>query len=214
MSIAKAYLVSRRDVAMVFFVAAIFVLAVVYSVFSATTIGDNISTGGTLTVDSTATLKAAVYASSTLQVDGASVHYGNVAIGDATSSIGVAFTVHGNSVFAGGAVFNVMPSMPFFQATSTTATSTLAYGLTTGAGGLGVGTTSPAATLGVAGNAIIADSATTTLTMHATTGSFGGCIEFKASSPAGAYVRIYAGAGPTAVGAGTIGLVVESGRCR
>lgn len=44
MSTVKAYLISRRDVAMVGFVAAIFILAVVYSVFSATTIGDNVNT--------------------------------------------------------------------------------------------------------------------------------------------------------------------------
>lgn len=269
MSIATAYLVSRRDVAMVFFVAAIFVLAVVYSVFSATTIGDNISTGGTLTVDGISTLKSAVYASTTLQVTGATIHYGNVAIGDATSSLGNAFSVHGNSSFAGGVTFNQAVVLPYLQATTTTAssivgnlglasttpggqlavegnlvfsdghayflgpvnintinatttsaTSTIAYGLTTatGGGGFGVGTATPAATLGVIGNAYVADTATTTITVQSTSATQGGCIELEAPALAGGWVRLYAGSGLLATSssgaASSPGLVFEAGRCR
>lgn len=221
MSIATAYLVSRRDVAMVFFVAAIFILAVVYSVFSATTIGDNISTGGTLTVDSTATLKAAVYATSTLQVTGATIHYGNVAIGPATSSLGQAFFVQGNTTFSSGHVYVYGAlNINTLNATTTTATSTIAYGLTTatGGGGFGVGTATPAATLGVIGNAYIADTATTTITVQSTSATQGGCIELEAPALAGGWVRLYAGSGLLATSssgaASSPGLVFEAGRCR
>ena len=415
MSTAKAYLIARRDVAMVIFIAAIFILAVVYSVLSATTISTNISTTGTLTVDDNSTLKGAAYASSTFQVTGASIYYGNLAIGDATSSIGTAFsvhgnssfkgpvtisspltlplinatsttgvsvfagpisasstaliggnvginvatsvatlgaaftvhgnsnfegpvtvnqpltlpllnatsttgysvfagpisasstaliggnvginvatsvatlgaaftvhgnsnfegpvtvnqpltlplinatsttgysvfagpisasstaliggnvginvatsvatlgaafTVHGNSNFEGPVTFNVMPSMPFLSATSTTATSSLAYSLTTAAGMIGVASATPAATLGVAGNVALGDTATSTITLHSTGAAIGGCIEIEASTPASTWVRLYVGSGGGTLdvvgGAGSdaIGLVVEAGRCR
>ena len=108
MSNAKGYLILvRRDVAMVVFVAAIFILAVVYSVFSATTIGDNINTGGTLTASGASTLAAATFsgtvqASSTLQATGNTTLYGSTTIGVASSSPTVDFNVLGAAYITNG----------------------------------------------------------------------------------------------------------------
>lgn len=103
MSTANANLISRRrDVAMILFVAAILILAVVYSVFSATTIADNINTGGTLTVTGVSTLTGAAYASSTLQATGDGLFYDQLSAGASTNTPTTTFNVTGSGYFTGG----------------------------------------------------------------------------------------------------------------
>ena len=94
---------------MIVCIAAIFVLAVVYSVFSATTIGDNVSTGGTLTASgasslTTATFSGRVNASSTMQVTGVSHFYDSLSVGFGNASITptTTFNVTGSGYFTAG----------------------------------------------------------------------------------------------------------------
>ena len=97
--------VLHRDVVMVLSIAAIFLLAVVYSVFSATTIGDNVSTGGTLSVTGRSTLSddasfTDVHASSTVQATGNALFYASVGVGGTTSpAVALSGT---NAYFTGG----------------------------------------------------------------------------------------------------------------
>ena len=102
MSNAKAHLISQRDAVMVVCIAAIFVLAIVYSVLSATTIGDNISTGGTLTVTGNSTLTNPAYASSTLQATGDGLFYDQLSAGASTNTPTTTFNVTGSGYFTTG----------------------------------------------------------------------------------------------------------------
>lgn len=101
-TISKTHFFANRDVAMIVFIAAIFVLAVVYSVFSATTLGSNIETTGTLTVDSTALVKGALRATSTLEATGNAILYASTTIGTASSSPAVDFNVVGAAYITNG----------------------------------------------------------------------------------------------------------------
>lgn len=96
MSRAHSYLLTHRDVAMVLAIAAIFIFAVVYSVLSATTIGSNIDTDGTLRVG------GAANASSTLQAAGTSLFYGTLSAGASTNSPVTTFNVTGSGYFTAG----------------------------------------------------------------------------------------------------------------
>lgn len=153
---------------MILFVAAILILAVVYSVFSATTIADNINTGGTLTVTGVSTLNGAAYASSTLQSTGGVIAYGSLVVGRATSSSGTALAVpNGESLLGGAVTAWGEVKAPFFSATSSTASvfpvaSTTSFsvadritvagdGFSVIAGSLGVATGTPGTALGVTG---------------------------------------------------------------
>ncbi|MEK9148108.1 MAG: hypothetical protein AAB650_01590 [Patescibacteria group bacterium] len=98
---AKTIRYSHRDAAMVIFVAAIFILAVVYSVFS-TTIGESVNTGGTLTVSGASTLTGAINASSTLQVTGDGLFYDQLSAGASTNTPTTTFNVTGSGYFTGG----------------------------------------------------------------------------------------------------------------
>lgn len=153
---------------MILFVAAILILAVVYSVFSATTIADNINTGGTLTVTGVSALNGAAYASSTLQSTGGVIAYGSLVVGRATSSSGTALAVpNGESLLGGAVTAWGEVKAPFFSATSSTASvfpvaSTTSFsvadritvagdGFSVIAGSLGVATGTPGTALGVTG---------------------------------------------------------------
>ena len=153
---------------MVLGIAAIFVLAVTYSVFS-TTISSNINTDGTLTVSDKSSLSGGVYASSTLQGSGNSYLYGSTTLGTASSSpttdlnvfgalyvtngLGVGFATTGNTgVGAGGAGNLHVLGLGVFE------------------NRLGVnGSTSPSTALGVGGSALIGTGVGSTLTLNAGT---------------------------------------------
>lgn len=93
----KGYFVLSHDQLMIAFVAVVFVLAIVYSAFSATTLSSNISTDGTLSVTGATTLSStlgvtgistftgAVYATSTLQATGNSLFYGTLGVSGTTT---------------------------------------------------------------------------------------------------------------------------------
>ena len=158
----------HRDAVMVLGIAAIFVLAVTYSVFS-TTISSNINTDGTLTVSDKSSLSGGVYASSTLQGSGNSYLYGSTTLGTASSSpttdlnvfgalyvtngLGVGFATTGNTgVGAGGAGNLHVLGLGVFE------------------NRLGVnGSTSPSTALGVGGSALIGTGVGSTLTLNAGT---------------------------------------------
>ena len=92
----NASLTINRDTVMVICIAAIFILAVVYSVFSATTISGNISTDGTITAGNP------MYASSTLQATGNGLFYTNLSAGASTNSPTTTFNVTGSGYLTGG----------------------------------------------------------------------------------------------------------------
>ncbi len=136
----NTYVHARRDAAMVVFIAAVFVLAVVYSVFSATTIGDNINTAGSLTVSS------AVSASSTVHATGEGIFFGRLSSGKSTSTAGTNFAVHGDTLLGGPVSIYGPLALPYLQATTTTASYFT--------GALGLGTTTPGNLLAVHGPAL------------------------------------------------------------
>lgn len=151
----------HRDVAMVIGIAAIFILAVVYSVFSATTIGDNITTAGTLTVSSVSTFSddakfTDVHASSTVQATGNALFYASVGV--ATVTPGEELSVVGNGLFTatstilGGGLISEGITAPdtlgFY--TRGTAAPRMVVGLGGGTN-VGVGTSSPGALFSVGG---------------------------------------------------------------
>ena len=135
-------------------------------------------------------------------------------VGIATGTPGTALAVTGAGVFTG----HIMATM--FTATSTTATSSIAYGLTVGTSGgtLGVGTSTPGLgkEVGILGDIFQSSGATTTQTVHSSSGTQGGCIELEGVD--GTWVRIYAGRGSSATTSAGItigvGLVFEEGRCQ
>lgn len=219
---------------MVVFVAAIFVLAVVYSVFSSTIVGTNINTEGTLTVSgasrfndniyassniyATSTLQASgdifgyanIYASSTVQATGNILAYASLGVGG-TSSPTVGFGVVGSGFVSSG-----------FGVGEATSSGFKVRGLAGFRDRVGVNaSSSPYQELGVTGDVAAASSATTTLSLEST-GNAGGCIELKTSAARGTggigWIRIYAGSGigttTMSVPAAGFGLVIEEGRCQ
>lgn len=109
----------HRDAVMALLIAAIFVFAIGYTVFSATTIDSNVNTGGTLTVSGVSTLTGAVYASSTVQATGNYIAYASLGIG--TTSPGTALAVQTAAGLIGGplTVFGELRA-PYIYATTTT----------------------------------------------------------------------------------------------
>ncbi|RJQ36760.1 hypothetical protein C4552_02625 [Candidatus Parcubacteria bacterium] len=209
-------LVSKRDIIMVGLLAAIFVLAVSYSVLSATTISTNINTDGTLTVTGASTLTGAVYASSTLQATGVGLFYSTLSAGASTNSPVTTFNVSGSGYF----------SVALGVGQATTGQGNLVVDeLGVFNSRLGVsGTTSPYQELGVTGDAALGSAATTTLSVESTSASQGGCIELRGEN--NSWVRVYVGNGggtsttafqmstSNLTNGGTALLVVEQGRCQ
>lgn len=132
---------------MVIFVAAIFILAVVYSVFSATTISSSaISTDGTLSVTGISTLTGAVYASSTLQATGDGLFYDQLSAGASTNTPTTTFNVTGSGYFTAGLGVGYA---------TTGSGNLLVNNLAVINGRLGVsGTSSPALEFGVTGSGL------------------------------------------------------------
>lgn len=221
MSTGKGYILSQRDAVMAVFVALIFILAVVYSVFSDTTISSNINTGGTLTVSGVSTLSAATYASSTLQATGDGLFYDQLSAGASTNSPTTTFNVTGSGYFTAGlGVGNAT--------TGTGALNITGFGVIGGRLGV-VGSSTPHQELGVEGDVAFNSNATTTLSIESTGSNVGTCIELKGGrTQAGLnWVRIYVGGtgatnspaagtgAPAVIQAGGIGyLIVEPGRCQ
>ena len=223
----KGYFALSHNSLMVIFVAAIFVLAVVYSVFSATTISSNITTDGTLSVTGVATitgvstLTGAVYASSTLQATGDGLFYDQLSAGASTNTPTTTFNVTGSGYFTGGLGVGYA---------TTGSGHLLVNNLGVFRERLGVNaTTSPYYELGVSGSTAQSSAATTTISLESTTAATGGCIELKGGVVTGnstRWIRIYVGGfGATNSPAsgepsfvaqvGGVGLlVVEEGRCQ
>ncbi len=150
---ATAQVYRYRDFAMVAFIAAIFILAVVYSVFSATTISDNISTGGTITGGVTSV--SHLYASSTVQATLNGFFYASVGVGGTTSP-GAALSVTGAGLFTatstivGGGLITegvTAPGILGFYTKNTNAPRMVIDS----SGNIGVSTSGPGALLSVAG---------------------------------------------------------------
>lgn len=204
---------SGRDIFMVAAIAAIFILAVVYSVFSATTIDNNVNTGGTLTVSGASTLTGAVsvagavYATSTLQSTGDGLFYANLSAGASTNSPTTTFNVTGSGYFTGGlgagfattaagqlhvknnATFDSDILLGTGRVMSSTGTTTLSNDAVTtnitANGRVGVNaTSSPYKEFGVTGSTALGSAATTTLSIESSTATVGGCIELKSSDTA------------------------------
>lgn len=151
---------AERDTVMVLSITAIFTLAVVYSVFSATTISDNISTGGTLTVTGRSTFSddasfTDVHASSTVQATGNAIFYANVGIGSTSpgANLGVngSFLAQGTSTISGaGLIANGLFSTSSLNLYTN---SNLAPRLTIENGGnVGIASSGPATTLSTIGS--------------------------------------------------------------
>lgn len=97
--------ITDRNVLTVLFIALIFVFAIGYTVFSATTISTNISTDGTLSVSGGSTVAAltasgTLNASSTLQATGNVIAYASIAV-NGTTTPGTPLSVVGAGVFTG-----------------------------------------------------------------------------------------------------------------
>lgn len=235
----KTSVYAYRDAAMILLVAAIFVLAVVYSVYSATTIGANVNTGGTLTASGVSTLSGAVYASSTLQATGDGLFYDQLSAGASTNSPTTTFNVTGSGYFTGGLGVGFattgagelhITGLGVFERTIdvrvSNATSTFAGGITAATSGnsFGVGTTSPTGKVGFTGSpAVLSSGGTTTLSLDTAGTTQGGCLELKGGTTQGLnsrWIKIYVG-GTAATNSSahviTAGgfdlLVIEEGRC-
>ena len=140
--------------------------------------------------------------------------------GIGTSTPGTRWSIQGvaNYVDASTGTSTIYSTLqlPSFLATSTIATSTFANGLLIGTtkGSVGIGTTTPANTLSVGGDALIGSGAngTSTLVVNSSATGVGSCIQMRAASSSDMY-RIYIG--KTLAGTGsTTGLTVELGSCR
>lgn len=138
---------------------------------------------------------------------------------DASGNLGVGTTTPGTLLsIQGVANFGVSSTtvyrdvtLPRILATSTVATSTFSNGIlvATSAGSFGIGTTTPAKTLSVAGDALVGGSGTTTLTINTSSASTGSCIELRGASSSVIY-RLYV----SNFQSSSTPLVVEVGSCR
>src|SRR3989344_8215445 len=178
----------------VFFVAAF--------VFGATTIGDNISTDGNLTVTGTTGLTGL------------------------TTLVNASTTVISTSgdLFVGGNATTTGSSGNFATEGTVTVASTLAVtGASTLTGNVGIATSTPAFALGIQGDIMASTTdqtsstvaATTTLFLHSESGAMGGCIQMKDLSGAANYKIFLVATTTNGSGTGTtVGLVVEAGTCK
>ncbi len=261
---------------MIVFVAAIFILAVVYSVFSASTLSGTQLGVGTSTPGAALSVRGGLLvAGGDVQILGGPLNVGFIlatsttassfvgSVGVGTTSPGATLSVRGGLLVAGGdaqilggplnvgfilatsttassfvgnvgvgtttpgatlsvrgeALIDGRLTTNFLTATSTTATSSIAYGLTvvTSGGTFGIGTTTPGlnAEVGIVGDIYQSSGGTTTETRFSTSATQGGCIELEA--PDGTWLRVYAGRGSqatTSTGAIGLGLVFQEGRCQ
>jgi len=205
-----------RGVLTVVFIAFIFIFAIGYTVFSATTISTNITTDGSLTVSGVLTVGGAATASSTFQATGAGLFYDTLSAGASTNSPTTTFNVTGSGYFTGGLGVGFA---------TTGAGQIHASGLGVFGGRLGAnGTTSPYMGFGNSGSIAASSGATTTLSAESTGSTVGGCIELKSSGTAvdTRWIRIYVGStGATTTATGAVVqangrglLIVEEGRCQ
>lgn len=212
------------------FGAAASVLLVAVVTWAATTINDNVNTGGTLTVSGAATLSSSaavtgaatfastVNASSTLQVDGRSLFYGVLSAGAATNSPTTTFNVTGSGYFTGGLGVGYA---------TTGAGTLLVKDLIVSQGRVGVNaTTSPYQEFGVTGDGVFGGAiGTSTVSLESSTSARGGCIELRDAD--GRWISIYPGRGGATTttahiisaanlegaSGNTALLIVEVGRC-
>lgn len=205
------FLSARHDVVIFSLVAATIILAIVYSVFSASTLSSTQLGVGTSTPGAAiAVVGGFLVAGGDAQILGPLNTTFINATGTTASFINFASTTSLSasnliSINGGG-------------------TSTIANGLTVGTSGgtFGVGTSTPGQEVGIFGDILQSSGATTTHTVYSTSGTQGGCIELESPSVAGEWVRVYVGgfgATNTASSAviqadGRALLVVELGRCQ
>ncbi|MBI4991617.1 MAG: hypothetical protein HZB99_00140, partial [Candidatus Harrisonbacteria bacterium] len=163
-------------------------LYIVYSASGAnTTIGNNISTSGTLTVGGISRLSSGLYASSTLQASGTTTLYDTLSIAGAVSASST-FQVTGNTRIYGDLTVDGTTSLggislsnPSFTGNTSVQQDLFVYGgdinlgtgsatstLTSANGKLGVGSTSPSQTLAVQGNALFSGNITSVANITAT----------------------------------------------
>jgi hypothetical protein len=193
----------ERDTVLILCVAAIFVLAIVYSVYSATTIDSNVNTGGYVQAGD-------VYASTTVQATGNGIFYASLSAGASTNTPTTTFNVTGSGYLTGGLGVGFA---------TTGAGQIHNTGLTVHESRLGVnGTTSPYQAFGVSGGAAFSNNGTTTISAEPSNAGTAGCVELKSTDSNGPFwVRIYAGRGRTATSTtGVIAnaaVIIEPGRC-
>ena len=161
-------MITDRDVLTVMFIALIFVFAIGYTVFSATTISTNISTDGTLSVSGASTVagltaSGALYASSTLQATGDGIFYDQLSAGASTNSPTTTFNVTGSGYFTGGLGIGFattgagqlhVTGASVFESDATFNGRVVGTnsGVSSFAGTLGVASTTPTTTVGVVGS--------------------------------------------------------------
>lgn len=215
------------------------VLFIAVLTFAATTINNNVNTGGTLTVSGastltgTTTVAGGIYASSTVFVDGIFTNTRNAILGAASGTPAVTgLNVTGNGYLTGGlGIGTATTSAGGLQITGMGVFGSsidVRAGTSTFAGPIGfVGSTTPYLEVGFAGDVAVGGAlGTSTLSIESSTGSRGGCIELRDSSGA-RWIRMYPGSGSVYTVADTfvasssdgkshgVGLlVIEVGRCQ
>ncbi len=173
--------------------------------YSATTIGSNITTAGTLSVTDTSTLTGAVTTGAALTVGTTLTVTGNTTLANASSTV---LTVSGASYLVGNTSFNGFATTTASTgAFATAGHSTLTTASTTALSvdnTLGVASSTLAAELGVVGDGHFGSAATTTLTLSSSRAVTGGCLELEGAN--GTMFKIYA----TTTGP----LIATSGTCQ
>lgn len=189
----KTYATAAFSVLLSFFL-------VFVSVYSATTISTNVSTGGTLGVTGVSTLAGAVYASSTLQATGAARFYSTVTVDgtlNATSSLAVTgLSRFYNSVGVG--TDTPASNLSVVGTFQTGGQAIFGGAITTATSSLGIASTSPAAEVSAV------SAGTSTLYLYSSASTAGGCIEL--TNPKAVHYRLYVN--PNG------GLQTETGSCK
>ena len=191
------------------------ILVVGISAYAATTISTSITTGGTLDVTGASTLSGG------LTVTGTSTISGGVSVGGGYGSglSGLFFfdtgrvQVNGDVNVNGNATTTASNGNFATQGTLTVAGATTVTGLSTLTGGyvsvasstvsstlhvltsVGVATSTPAESLGVAGNGYFGSTGTTSVAIWSGTSLKGGCLQMKAPSDGLNYAVYVSGAG-------------------
>ena len=206
------------------------VLFVAAITWAATTINNNVNTGGTLTVSGASTLTGtttlgAIYASSTVFVDGDLVNTRNAIFGTASQTPAVTgLNVTGNVYFTGGLGVGIATTSGLAVSGMGTFNSAIdvrsGTSTITGAAVGFMGSSTPYLEVGIAGDVAVGGAlGTSTVSVDSSTANRGGCIELKGGTD-GLWIRMYAGAVGTTTGsngvvqAGASGLIVQQGRCQ